>query len=464
MTFSKVDEIFSALDSSRIANLFSASSDVVLVVSLGGVVKDASFNSPELFSIGGRGWVGRPIRELVTSESEPKLDLLMSEAQNSGISVAREINHLMVDGDDTPVSYQSCALNEDGDVVLFGRDISKVASLQKRLMSAQLSMEREVSRLRNAETQYRAVFQLSHSPQLIVDAESLRILDLNAIAARFLGDDINKLMGKKLLSLFREDGSEILHKFLLSSIGTDGSSTKKIKLINDEAVEVSVAYFSRDGRACLVINFISGQESDSGFQNTTERKVLSLTENMPDSFVVVDANSQILTANKAFCDLVSVGGVSSIEGKALDLFFERPTVDFNVLMANLRKHGVVGRFASSMRTQFGQPVNVEIAACQINSGPDIVLGLWLRPTNNLIMGAEIEQEKVSRSNEQIANLVGHMPLKEIVRETTEMIEQLCIETALELTQDNRASAAQMLGVSRQSLYSKLGKDRLKDGE
>ena len=75
------------------------------------------------------------------------------------------------------------------------------------------------------------------------------------------------------------------------------------------------------------------------------------------------------------------------------------------------------------------------------------------------MGAEVEHEKITRSNEQIANLVGHMPLKDIVRETTDMIERLCIETALELTRNNRASAAQMLGVSRQSLYSKMGKDR-----
>jgi DNA-binding NtrC family response regulator len=36
-----------------------------------------------------------------------------------------------------------------------------------------------------------------------------------------------------------------------------------------------------------------------------------------------------------------------------------------------------------------------------------------------------------------------------------MIEKLCIEAALDLTDDNRASAAEMLGLSRQSLYVKL---------
>ncbi len=48
-----------------------------------------------------------------------------------------------------------------------------------------------------------------------------------------------------------------------------------------------------------------------------------------------------------------------------------------------------------------------------------------------------------------------MSLKEIVRESTDLIERLCIEAALAYTGDNRASAAEVLGLSRQSLYSKL---------
>ena len=48
-----------------------------------------------------------------------------------------------------------------------------------------------------------------------------------------------------------------------------------------------------------------------------------------------------------------------------------------------------------------------------------------------------------------------MPLKELVRESTDVIEALCIEEALTLTHDNRASAAELLGLSRQSLYAKL---------
>ena len=45
---------------------------------------------------------------------------------------------------------------------------------------------------------------------------------------------------------------------------------------------------------------------------------------------------------------------------------------------------------------------------------------------------------------------------------TDLIEQLCIEAALELTGDNRASAAEMLGLSRQSLYVKLRRFGMSD--
>ena len=56
---------------------------------------------------------------------------------------------------------------------------------------------------------------------------------------------------------------------------------------------------------------------------------------------------------------------------------------------------------------------------------------------------------------QLTELVGRVPLKQIVAETSDLIEQLSIEAALKLSRNNRALAAQLLGLSRQSLYVKL---------
>ncbi len=461
MTFAKVDQHFDGIGAAAIGRALAMASDVVLLIDRDGKICDASFKSPNIFSAGGRGWVGRKILELVTTESEGKVAELLEEARKGNSLKPREINHTMVDGDDAPISYEGVNLDDDH-VLLFGSDISRIASLQRRLMSSQLSMEREVARLRNNENQYRAVFQLSKSPQLVVDAESLKIVDANAAAGRLLSVSPQKLVGKKVLTVFGSADEAVIHKFFLSAIATSEASETEMEMETGEVLNVGVSHFPQDGKSLLVVHFQAEEGATPELSDRIERKVLGLIRQMPDAFVVTDADRNVLTANPSFCDMVNVPNVSQVEGMKFDTFFERPNVDCNVLLANVREHNVVRRFATSIKTHFGQPVNVEIAACQFEFDDVTVMGFALRPTNNLVMGSEIEHENISRSNEQIANLVGHMSLRDIVKETTEMIEQLCIETALELTQNNRASAAQMLGVSRQSLYSKLGKDRKKD--
>jgi DNA-binding NtrC family response regulator len=57
--------------------------------------------------------------------------------------------------------------------------------------------------------------------------------------------------------------------------------------------------------------------------------------------------------------------------------------------------------------------------------------------------------------EDLTGLVGKVSLPELVRDTSDIVERHFIEAALELTGGNRTSAAEVLGVSRQSLYVKL---------
>ena len=57
----------------------------------------------------------------------------------------------------------------------------------------------------------------------------------------------------------------------------------------------------------------------------------------------------------------------------------------------------------------------------------------------------------------VMDLVGTASLKELVSATSDVVEKMCIETAVQLTGNNRVAAAEMLGLSRQSLYVKLRK-------
>ena len=60
--------------------------------------------------------------------------------------------------------------------------------------------------------------------------------------------------------------------------------------------------------------------------------------------------------------------------------------------------------------------------------------------------------------------VGSATLKDIVADNTDVVEKMCIETAIELTNNTRVAAAEMLGLSRQSLYVKLRRFGFEIGE
>ena len=53
--------------------------------------------------------------------------------------------------------------------------------------------------------------------------------------------------------------------------------------------------------------------------------------------------------------------------------------------------------------------------------------------------------------------IGRTPLPALVRQTAAALERHCIERALALAEGNRTTTAELLGLSRQSLYAKLGR-------
>jgi DNA-binding NtrC family response regulator len=108
-----------------------------------------------------------------------------------------------------------------------------------------------------------------------------------------------------------------------------------------------------------------------------------------------------------------------------------------------------------LRNRFGSEEEVEVSAVAASYREDVAYGFSVRNVARRLKATQRVREGLPSSPEQLTALVGRVPLRGIVRESIDLIEKLCIEAALEITDDNRASAAQMLGLSRQALYSKL---------
>ena len=183
---------------------------------------------------------------------------------------------------------------------------------------------------------------------------------------------------------------------------------------------------------------------------------------MPDAFVLTDMQGRILSANQAFSDMLQLPAGEAVQGQSLDRWLGRSSVDLNVLIGNLRQHGVLRLFPTTLRSGYGEPGAVEISAVAVPDGPQPCLGFSIRDVARRLPADGRSSRQLPRSADQLTGLVGRLPLKDIVGETTDLIERLCIEAALELTRDNRASAAEMLGLSRQSLYVKLRRYGIQD--
>lgn len=125
-----------------------------------------------------------------------------------------------------------------------------------------------------------------------------------------------------------------------------------------------------------------------------------------------------------------------------------------MLSNNLKQLSTLRNFATELITQSQTTLEVEIAASTLQSS-EKRYGFFIRDVHRLSQTGPVSSSSMAGSVSQLSQLVGRMPMKDIVGETTDMIEKMCIESALELTQNNRASAAEMLGLSRQSLYIKL---------
>ncbi len=454
-----------SIDPETAAALITSSSDVALVIDSEGVIRDAAFGNDDLARDAYRDWVGRRWVDTVTADSRAKIEALIHET-NDQPSRWRQVNHPGLQGSDVPVRYSSIRYHRDRRIVAVGRDQRAMASLQQRLIEAQQAMEREYARIRDSEKRYRLLFQLAAEAVLIVDAESQRVLEANPAALALLGQDLKKLDSRKVVGasfseLFDKPSRQAALSFMSALRVAPRVDNVHVQVSGDKnAVLLSGSLFRQENESQLLV--LLSRVGGGGAVVGEKANLLRIVEKMPDAFVVTDTDRRVLSANAAFVDLVQVASEEQARGEPLERWLGRSGMDIDVLFANLRSSGFVRHFSTTLRGEYGASEDVEITAVSVPGGERPCLGFTIRSSGWRVGKERLGGRELPRTVEQFTDLVGRVPLKSLVRETTDLIERLCIEAALELTRDNRASAADMLGLSRQGLYAKLRRYGLGD--
>jgi transcriptional regulator PpsR len=462
--FNAARRSFGDLDADDTAKLIAAAADVALLLDQAGVVRDLAYDDTELSLDAPQSWVGRRWSEIVTVESRPKIDALLEDAAAGAPPRWRQVNHPTDGSSDFPVLYRAVRVGKEGHVVAIGRDLRAIAALQQRLVGAQQSMERDYARLRHIETRHRLLFQMSSEPTLVVDASTQKVIEANPAAARTMATTAQALVGRALADGFDGEGMLAVQALLAGVRAGGRPNTTSARLAEDgREVTVWASVFRQEQSSLHLVKLLEQPDRPAaGEPEDRKAKLLSAVEHAPDAFVLIGPDGRVQVANAAFLDLVQVTSEQQALSESLDRWLGRPGVDLSVLLANLKQHGSIRLFATTLRGEFGEPSEVEISAAAI-PGPDgPCYGFAIRAVGRRLAPQQQAHHTLPRSLQQMTELVGRVPLKDLVRETTDVIERMCIEAALELTNDNRASAAEMLGLSRQSLYVKLRRYGLGD--
>jgi transcriptional regulator PpsR len=454
--------LFSGLGADALAALATANSDIALILSPDGVVLDIAYRDRSLKTWNLDSWIGRPLVEIVTPESRGKIGDLLGDSGPGAPNRMHQVNHPAKGQRDLPVGYRIVSFAGSDLRIALGTEMRAMAEMQQRLVRAQIDMEKDYRKLRDIESRYRILFHLAAEPLIVVDARSLKIVDANEGAARLLDKTIRKIVGMSAATAFaKADQAQAVET--LTTLGARGRADvfRARPATDDRVMEVRVTPFRELGKTNLLVCFASEDEQRSDAAATPDNTMISIVDSLPEGIVVVDNAGNVVEANPGFLDLIRVVSLDRVERRGLDAWLGGSPVDLQVLMANLREHGTVRRFASVIRDELGGTETVEVSAARIAGGDGPLFGFVIRETpRGEPMTSGVGGQPASTT--QFTELVGRVPLKDLVRDTADIIEKLCIEAALRLTDNNRASAADMLGLSRQSLYIKLKRYGISD--
>lgn len=424
-----------------------------------GIVIDATINGPSS-TLQPEELIGRPLSELVTDDSGALLASRIGEARrNKGVAVRCDTSIEPRSGNTVPLLCWICAETNSSNVKVAAIDLLPEASLRHQLLNAQHAMERDYWSKRRLEARYRRLLDMVSEGFIVVDDSSGRILEANPMAATLLVGAGATLVGKPFPQGLDEEARNTLEGLTREARSVTTTIDGMISTDGGLELNIAITYLRQSGEGRLLIRLRDDSERDlKGVE------FQSFFTDAPDGILELDERGIVLAANNAFLDMAGILSPELVEGRRADRWIGRSAVDLNIVLDHSKQEGSVRLYSTTLRTETQSSVDIELSVSRVGKNGSTRVMLFVRDIGRRITPDQSVDDHLPRSIEQITGRVGRVPLKELVRESTDVIEALCIEAALKLTSGNRASAAELLGLSRQSLYTKLRRFDLGDAE
>ncbi len=448
-------------------SIVAAASDIALVISRDCLVQSVLINSNDTSYGNLDHWEGRRIQQFLTPESVPKFENAVSrfvEGEENMRPV--ELNHSDNAVWEFPIRYTFHMIGTDGQILMLGRDLRLIAETQQHLVQAQMALERGYEARREFDSRYRLLLATTRDAIVFVSVGTGRIKDINDPAASLLGASRDDLTGATFAQEFKDKRSgEFVESLVNLAISESVSDLEVQTRRSRKRVTLTPTVFRAGGERVLICRLDPDEDArvvdDQLIQNLS-----ALYYSGADAVVFSDAKGVIASANDSFLNMADAAHMSDVKGRSLGDFLARGQIDLNVLIENAQRTGNMRMYATQLVNDYGGKVAIEISTSWLNDRSSPAIAFVLRDVSRVDAVRKPAASVDENSQHSVMELVGSASLKEIVAETTDVVEKMCIETAVTLTRNNRVAAAEMLGLSRQSLYVKLRKYGLinKDGE
>jgi transcriptional regulator PpsR len=433
------------------AAIAAIASDIALVVSPDGIIRNVALGRNPVGD-DTADWVGRAWVDTVTTDTRKKIEQLLSEASTTGVSQRREVSHPSESGVTIPMTYAAIRLGEHGPVLVAGRDLRAIAAIQQRFLDSQQEMERSYWSRRQAESRYRLLFQAATDAVLVVDAESLKVVDANPAASRLLQTDRADLVGSSPVAGIEAKSRRAVEEMLVTSRATGNPSEIRVRLAGDlSTVAVSATPFRGDKEMLLLVRLSS--LTDHRRSTDTDFHISGLVENMQEPVVITDSGGRLLMANPAFLQMCQLSREDQIKGMSLGEWLGNAEHDMAALLAEIRHRGIASSITAFICTRVGKPLEVELSAALLTDGEQEHIGITIRhrPRDE----NPITSRAVTRKLTELTELIGHASMADLLLSLTHMAERHFAQVALERTQGDEDAAAALLGIARDDLARRL---------
>ncbi len=425
----------------------SIASDIALVVDADGIIRKVACRNGHT-NLEADAWIGQAWAETVTADTRSKVERLLQEAGASGLSRHREVNYRSPGGVDIPVNYAAIRLGDSRTILVAGRDLSSVSSIQQKFVERQQELERDYWQRRNQESHYRLLFQVATDSVMVVDAQSFQIIEANLASAGLFDVSLDNLVGQDVADGIMQLYRPAVHELLITARASGQPAEIRVPLARKIGyIALSATPFrSADGMQLLLRARAANTASSAAEPN---RHLVEFVERTPDAVVICNTGGRVIMSNPAFVKLCAAGGDIEVNAQSVAQLLGCPAPAIDNVIAQVHQHGMA---AAELVIQRGSRSMVfTLTGALLDDTDQETIGFSIRARDEPVITDPLHGAPITEWLSGIGAQLGERSLPGLLGEANALLRSFFIDIALQRTAGDVTKASELLGVSEHEI-------------